>query len=67
VIFNCRDQALTITGYECVVIAESQTSIREALALLKTRFSNIIVIGDAKTPRNLQMAISEGEEVVDAL
>jgi NADPH-dependent 2,4-dienoyl-CoA reductase/sulfur reductase-like enzyme len=61
--FRSAGQAVLLTGFDTVVIAEKMTSIRKPLELLKAQNLSVHVIGDAKSPRVIMHAIAEGEEL----
>lgn len=61
--FRAGGKETRLTGCDTVVIAEKMTPIRKPLELLKARDIPVHVIGDAKSPRVLMHAISEGEEL----
>jgi hypothetical protein len=51
-----------------VVVAEAMAPVRDAKQLLeRPQNRNVVVIGDAKTPRNLMLAQSEAEEIARSL
>lgn len=60
--FNASGEPFRLEGFDSIVIAEAMTSVREAKNLFKGRDITIHIIGDAKTPRDLMFAQSEGEE-----
>jgi 2,4-dienoyl-CoA reductase-like NADH-dependent reductase (Old Yellow Enzyme family)/thioredoxin reductase len=66
-IFTADGQSHTLSGYDMIVLAEARVAVREAMNLLKSCPARVHVIGDAKTPRHLMMAISEGEEIARVL
>jgi NADPH-dependent 2,4-dienoyl-CoA reductase/sulfur reductase-like enzyme len=57
------DQAMELRGFESVVLADAFVSLREAANLMKGHPAGVHFIGDAKQPRHLMYAISEGEEL----
>jgi hypothetical protein len=57
------DQAIELGGFDSVVIADTFVSLREAANLVKRHRVRAHFIGDAKQPRHLMFAISEGEEL----
>jgi pyruvate/2-oxoglutarate dehydrogenase complex dihydrolipoamide dehydrogenase (E3) component len=61
--FRVGDQAMELRGVESVVLADPFVSLREAANLLKGCPAGVHFIGDAKQPRHLMYAISEGEEL----
>ena len=61
--FRAGDQAMELRGFESVVLADSFVSLREVANLLKGHPAGVHFIGDAKQPRHLMYAISEGEEL----
>jgi len=52
-----------LKGFDSVVLADTFVSLREAANLLKGYSARVHFIGDAKQPRHLMYAISEGEEL----
>lgn len=60
--FSSSGESFQLKGFDSVVIAESMTSVREAKNLFKGKNMDIHIIGDAKAPRDLMFAQSEGEE-----
>jgi 2,4-dienoyl-CoA reductase-like NADH-dependent reductase (Old Yellow Enzyme family)/thioredoxin reductase len=52
-----------IEGMDALVIAEGMTAIRPDRRLFTDRPIAVHTIGDAKEPRNLMLAIAEGEEL----
>jgi 2,4-dienoyl-CoA reductase-like NADH-dependent reductase (Old Yellow Enzyme family) len=67
VVFQAGGQEETFDGLDALVISEKMTPIRKSLELLRGREVTWHLIGDAKSPRILMYAISEGEEVGLAL
>ncbi len=65
--FTASGQPHTLTDFDTMVLAEARTPVREALNLFKAYDAPVHVIGDAKSPRHLMMAISEGEEIAREL
>lgn len=63
VTFVTAGETVVLEGYDSVVVAEAMTPVRDAKSLLKGRGLDIHMIGDAKTPRNLMLAMSEAEEL----
>jgi 2,4-dienoyl-CoA reductase-like NADH-dependent reductase (Old Yellow Enzyme family)/thioredoxin reductase len=61
--FRMADQAIELGGFDSVVIADTFVSLREAANLVKRHRVRAHFIGDAKQPRHLMFAISEGEEL----
>jgi 2,4-dienoyl-CoA reductase-like NADH-dependent reductase (Old Yellow Enzyme family) len=66
---NCRIQghAVAIADIDAVVVAEGMKPVRQSLGLLKRKKIAFALIGDAKIPRGIMHAISEGEEAARAL
>jgi NADPH-dependent 2,4-dienoyl-CoA reductase/sulfur reductase-like enzyme len=56
-----------LRGFDSVVLADAFVSLREAANLLKGHPARVHFIGDAKHPRHLMYAVSEGEELGRAL
>jgi len=63
VTFVANGETVFLEGYDSVVVAETMTTVRDAKNLLKGRDIEVHMIGDAKTPRNLMLAMSEAEEL----
>jgi len=63
VTFTAKGETVVLEGYDSVVVAEAMTPVRDAKNFLKNRDIEIHMIGDAKTPRNLMLAMSEAEEL----
>jgi hypothetical protein len=61
--FRTGGQTLKIRGFETVVLADTFVSLRDAANLMKRHPARVHFIGDAKQPRHLMYAISEGEEL----
>jgi 2,4-dienoyl-CoA reductase-like NADH-dependent reductase (Old Yellow Enzyme family)/ribulose 1,5-bisphosphate synthetase/thiazole synthase len=57
----------TVDGFDTVVVAEGMAPVRDAKQLLVNRDVDLHVIGDAKQPRNLMLAMSEAEEIARSL
>ncbi len=66
-VFRSQGRSYTLIDFDTLVLAEAQTSVRDAMNLLKTSKAQVHIIGDAKHPRHLMMAINEGEEMGRAL
>lgn len=49
--------------FDSVVVSDTMTSIRKPMELLKHRGMEVLLIGDAKSPRTIQFAVSEAEEI----
>lgn len=60
-------QPVTLSGYDSIVLSDVFVPLREAANLLKKHDCDLHFIGDAKQPRHLMYAISEGEEIARAL
>jgi hypothetical protein len=62
---QCRiDQRSRVIGpCDTIVLADRFVPLRDAAKLLKSRDIPIHFIGDAKAPRHLMYAMSEGEEI----
>jgi thioredoxin reductase len=63
VLFRAGDETIELAGFETVVLADTFVSLKEAANLLKQHPARVHFIGDAKQPRHLMYAISEGEEL----
>ncbi|MCP3954311.1 MAG: FAD-dependent oxidoreductase, partial [Desulfobacterales bacterium] len=63
VTFVANGETVILEGYNSVVVAEAMTPVRDAKSFLKNRDIEVHMIGDAKAPRNLMLAMSEAEEL----
>jgi thioredoxin reductase len=63
VVFRSAGEEIRLDAFDTVVVAEKMTPIRKPLELFKSLDLPVHVIGDAKSPRNIMLAISEGEEL----
>ncbi len=61
--FRNGDRIVTLTGCSSVVLAEPFSSLRQDANWIKKLGVKIHFIGDARQPRHLMYAISEGEEL----
>jgi 2,4-dienoyl-CoA reductase-like NADH-dependent reductase (Old Yellow Enzyme family) len=61
--FRAAERAAELSGFDAVVLADTFVSLREAANLAKGHRARVHFIGDAKQPRHLMYAISEGEEL----
>ena len=61
--FRTAERAAELSGFDAVVLADTFVSLREAANLAKGHRARVHFIGDAKQPRHLMYAISEGEEL----
>jgi len=61
--FRSDGNLLEIDGFDTVVVSDAMTSIKKPLELFRDRPIAVHVIGDAKSPRTIQFAQSEAEEV----
>jgi len=61
--FRAGDQTDVLEDMDALVISEGMTAIRPDRRLFKDRATAVHLIGDAKEPRNLMLAIAEGEEL----
>ncbi len=61
--FSVKGEQTNLNGFDSIVISDKMEPVREAGNLLKSRKIETHIIGDAKTPRNFMLAISEGEEI----
>jgi thioredoxin reductase len=52
-----------LENMDALVISEGMTAIRPDRRLFNDRSTTVHIIGDAKEPRNLMLAIAEGEEL----
>jgi 2,4-dienoyl-CoA reductase-like NADH-dependent reductase (Old Yellow Enzyme family)/thioredoxin reductase len=60
---RCQTGQFSLDGFDTMVLAEKMTPIRKPAERFKTEGMAIHLIGDAKQPRTIQHAISEGEEL----
>ncbi|MDT8379303.1 MAG: NADH:flavin oxidoreductase, partial [Desulfotignum sp.] len=67
VMFTCRGEKQTLSGFDTVVITEKYESVREAKSLEKSSQARFHLIGDAKSPRHLMYCIAEARELVQSL
>jgi 2,4-dienoyl-CoA reductase-like NADH-dependent reductase (Old Yellow Enzyme family) len=65
--FSSSGRRQELRGFDTVVLADTFVSLREAANLTKGSPARVHFIGDAKQPRHLMYAISEGEELGRAL
>ncbi|WP_022666653.1 FAD-dependent oxidoreductase [Desulfospira joergensenii] len=65
VVFKVKgeSEAVTLAGFDTVVISEKQQPVRDAKKLEKESRAKFHFIGDAKSPRHLMYCISEAEEI----
>lgn len=61
--FRAGDKTDVLEDMDALVISEGMTAIRPDRRLFKDRATAVHMIGDAKEPRNLMLAIAEGEEL----
>jgi 2,4-dienoyl-CoA reductase-like NADH-dependent reductase (Old Yellow Enzyme family)/NAD(P)-dependent dehydrogenase (short-subunit alcohol dehydrogenase family) len=61
--FRAGDRDVELRGVEGFVLADTFVSLREAANTVRPHGARVHFIGDAKTPRHLMYAISEGEEL----
>jgi hypothetical protein len=61
--FKMAGETKALDGFNSVVIAEKMESLREAQSLLQKQGRALYIIGDAKSPRDVMLSISEGEEI----
>lgn len=61
--FRSGEEADVLENMDALVISEGMTAIRPDRRLFNDRPITVHVIGDAKAPRNLMLAIAEGEEL----
>jgi 2,4-dienoyl-CoA reductase-like NADH-dependent reductase (Old Yellow Enzyme family)/thioredoxin reductase len=67
VVFHIGDRVVTLAEFDSVVLAEPFVAVRQAANLLKGVGADVVFVGDAKRPRHVMYAISEGEEAARAL
>ena len=65
--FAAAGEPATLDGFDTVVVAEGMASVRDARQILVSCDADAHVIGDAKEPRNLMLAMSEAEEVARSI
>ena len=61
--FRAGEKTDVLEDINALVISEGMTAIRPDRRLFKDRATAVHMIGDAKEPRNLMLAIAEGEEL----
>jgi 2,4-dienoyl-CoA reductase-like NADH-dependent reductase (Old Yellow Enzyme family)/thioredoxin reductase len=61
--FRAGEKTDVLEDMDALVISEGMTAIRPDRRLFKDRAAVVHMIGDAKEPRNLMLAIAEGEEL----
>ena len=61
--FRAGEKTDVLEDMDALVISEGMTAIRPDRRLFKDRATAVHMIGDAKEPRNLMLAIAEGEEL----
>ncbi len=61
--FKTDGRKETLSGYDTIVIAEAMAAVRDARNLIKDYSGEVHFIGDAKTPRDLRVSMSEAEEL----
>jgi 2,4-dienoyl-CoA reductase-like NADH-dependent reductase (Old Yellow Enzyme family)/thioredoxin reductase len=67
VIFTSAGKPVTLERFDTIVVAESMSAVRDAKPMLDRHHVELYVIGDAKSPRHLMLAMSEAEETGRAL
>jgi hypothetical protein len=67
VVFSVKGKEIRLDDFDTIVIAEKMFPIRQSLQLFKGSKIPVHVIGDAKSPRVIQHAISEAEEIGNEL
>lgn len=67
VVFKSAKEGHTLSGWDTLVLAEAMDPVRETVTLLRQRKVPYEIIGDAKSPRNLMLAISEGEDIATTI
>jgi 2,4-dienoyl-CoA reductase-like NADH-dependent reductase (Old Yellow Enzyme family) len=60
--FRTAGNPVSLEDFDSVVVAEAMAPLRDAKPLVDRRDIDVHVIGDARSPRNLMLAISEAEE-----
>jgi 2,4-dienoyl-CoA reductase-like NADH-dependent reductase (Old Yellow Enzyme family)/thioredoxin reductase len=61
--FRAGEKTDVLEDMDALVISEGMRAIRPDRRLFKDRATTVHMIGDAKEPRNLMLAIAEGEEL----
>jgi hypothetical protein len=61
--FRMGEETNVLENMDALVVSEGMTAIRPDRRLFNDRPTTVHVIGDAKAPRNLMLAIAEGEEL----
>jgi len=67
VIFTCKGEKKSLSGFDTVVISETYEAVRAAKSLEKRSSARFHLIGDAKSPRHLMYCISEAQELALSL
>jgi NADPH-dependent 2,4-dienoyl-CoA reductase/sulfur reductase-like enzyme len=65
--FAVEGEETTLEGFDTLVVAEGMAPVREARRLLEEAGVPVELVGDAREPRSLMLAISEGEEAARSL
>ena len=63
VMFQSNGHSFEIDNVDTVVVSDTMTAIRKPLELFKNRAIDLHVIGDVKSPRTIQFAVGEAEEI----
>jgi 2,4-dienoyl-CoA reductase-like NADH-dependent reductase (Old Yellow Enzyme family)/predicted dinucleotide-binding enzyme len=66
VMFTCRGEKQTLSGFDTVVISEKYEPVREMKSLEKNSSARFHLIGDAKSPRHLMYCIAEARELAQS-
>ncbi|MEX1313030.1 MAG: FAD-dependent oxidoreductase, partial [Desulfotignum sp.] len=67
VIFTCKGEKKSLSGFDTVVISENYEAVRTAKSLEKISSARFHLIGDAKSPRHLMYCIAEARELASSL
>ena len=65
--FTSAGNPETLDEFDTVVVAEGMAPVRDVKQMLAARKVDVHVIGDAKEPRNLMLAMSEAEEIARSI
>ncbi|NNF98782.1 MAG: FAD-dependent oxidoreductase [Desulfobacteraceae bacterium] len=65
--FSSNGETVVLENYDTIIIAETMAPVRDAKNLLKNSRARVMIIGDAKQPRNLMLGLSEAEEIIQTL
>lgn len=63
VVFSRKEEEIQVVGFDTIVLALGVEPNAEIYAQLKGKVPELWLIGDARSPRNLMVAVREGAEV----